>query len=158
MNRAQRRAAQYKRPHHDRNAAVEPAYVLSPALWSRSFDAEEAAKLGNEARMAWHHLTSGSGTERHFDTLAQHINCAAVIAADIDELLLDIIDRAQAGLEMMQARYRRLGKFGPDAIALQNVPEALDAYDEILRHATPRQMTDALQASMRAVRMRLVRG
>lgn len=159
MNRAQRRAAQFKRgQRHDRNAMVEPSFVLAPVLWSRQFDQEEAAKLGNEVRLAWHHLTHGSGAERHFDTVAAALNTAAVMAAEIDALLLDVIDRAQHAMATMQARYRRLGRFGADAAALATVPEALDAYDEMLRNATPLQMTAALKTSMRMVEQRQVIG
>lgn len=89
---------------------------------------------------------------------AAALNVAAVMAADIDALLLDVIDRAQHAMAAMQARYRRIGKFGADAETLATVPEALDAYDEILRNATPLQMTTALKTSMRMVQQRQVIG
>lgn len=149
MNRQQRRASVFKRSQYDRNAQYEPSRALAPILWSRPLDKEESALLSNEARLSWHHLTNGTGSELKFDTLAQHMNAAAVVAADIDELLLDVINRAHHALAIMQARYRRTGKFGPDAQSLQDVPPALDALDEILRHATPRQLTDALMTSRR---------
>ncbi len=158
-NRAQRRAAQFQRNRRpDRNAAVEPSFVLTPLLWSRPFDAEEAARLGNEVLLAWYHLTGGNGTQDRFDTLAVALNTGAIMAAGIDHGLLELFERAQHAAAAMQERYRRLGRFGAHAQALAHIPPALDAYDELLRHATPRQMADALKVAMRMIERRLVIG
>lgn len=157
MNRAERRAAKFKRPHHDRNKQVEPSAALAPVAWSSDYTEEEASRLGAEARLAWHKLTHGNGTEKAFDVLAQHINTAAVLAHGIDASLHAIVDRAQHGLAVMQARYRRLGTFGADAQTLADVPQALDVYDTILRNTTPRMTVNAYQAGMRNVRRGHVR-
>jgi hypothetical protein len=151
MNREQRRASQFKRTHRDRNAAVEPSATLRPILYSRPFDEQESAQLSTEARLAWHHLTHGSGTEPHFDTLAQHLNVCRVMAEKVDPLPASIATRAQLAMQAMKERYQRLGIFGADAEALATVPEALDLYDQFLALSTPLQMTQALHTSQRVL-------
>ena len=150
MNREQRRAARFKRQRWDRNQ-VDPTAALRPVIHSTPFTTEEAARLSTEARIGWHHLCNGAGTEQHFDTVAEHLNTARIVAEDIDVIVADAIASAQLAMLAMQERYRRLGRFGPDAAALASVPEALDIYDQMLANLTPLQMTNALATSQRMV-------
>jgi hypothetical protein len=110
----------------------------------RPLDTEEAAKLGNEARMAWHRLTYGTGTEGDFDTVAIAMNASLVLSEPVGQAAVDIIIRAQHALVAMQQRYRRQGKFGPDAAALADVPPGLDLHDQLLTFINPRQLVAAL--------------
>lgn len=157
MNRAQRRQSQFKRAQRwDRNARVEPSAVLSPILYSRTFDADEAAKISVDTRMAWHRLTNGQGSEPDFDLLANSSNLALVLAEPLGELPVDLVLRAQAAIEAMRDRYLRTGRWGADAAALQDVPPMLDFYDELLAHGSPRVMVDALKVTVK--RMNMQRG
>lgn len=152
MNCQQRRQAQFKRQHRDRNT-VEPSHVLKPIIMTRTFDSEEAAKLSVDTRMAWHRLTSGSGTEADFALVANCSNVALVRAEELGELAVETVLRAQASILSMQDRYRRVGRFGADAEALQTVPEMLDFYDELLRFSSPQLMVDALAVTVRRMAM-----
>ncbi len=149
MNRAQRRASTFKRAaRYDRNC-VEPSAVLKPIIMSRTFDADEAAKISVDTRMAWHRLTHGEGTEADFDLLANTSNIALVRAEALGELAVETVLRAQASILQMQDRYRRTGRFGADAQALQTVPNMLDFYDQLLDHSSPQLMLEALEATVR---------
>jgi hypothetical protein len=149
MNRAQRRASTFKRAQrYDRNH-VEPSAVLKPIIMSRTFDADEAAKISVDTRMAWHRLTHGEGTEADFDLLANTSNIALVRAEALGELAVETVLRAQASILQMRDRYRRTGRFGADAQALQTVPNMLDFYDQLLDHSSPQLMLEALEATVR---------
>ncbi len=148
MNRAQRRQAAFKRTKRDRNAQVEPSSVLRPILMCRQFDAEEASILAVEARMAWHKLTTGDGTQDDFDLLANSSNVALIRAEKIDELAVEVVLRAQAAIVAMKERYQRVGRFGADAAALQDVPPMLDFYCDLLSFSSPAIMTEALMESI----------
>lgn len=157
MNRQQRRAATFKRAQrYDRNAQVEPSSVLRPILMCRTFDEDEAATLSNETRMAWHRLTHGDGSQDDFDLLANSSNVALVRAETLGELAVETVQRAQAAIVAMKARYLRLGKFGPDAAALADVPPMLDFYDALITLGSPQLMTDALMEAVE--RMNVQRG
>lgn len=149
MNRQTRRASQFKRSQrYDRNR-VEPSAVLKPVIMSRTFDADEAAKISVDTRMAWHRLTHGEGTESDFDLVANTSNIALVRAEALGELAVETVLRAQASILQMHDRYRRTRRFGADDQALQTVPEMLDFYDQILEHSSPQMMLQALDATVR---------
>jgi hypothetical protein len=69
--------------------------------------------------------------------------------------VVDVFDRAIGSMQEMQARYRRVGKFGADALALQNVPEALDLLAQLYANITPLQATEALADSMAIMRSQM---
>ena len=153
MNRAQRRQATFKRAARwDRNA-VEPSHVLKPVLMSRTFDANEAAKISVDTRLAWYRLTHGEGSEPDFDLLANSSNVALVLAEPLGELAVETVLRAQAAIEAMRDRYLRTGRWGADAGALADVPPMLDFYDDLLTHGSPRVMLDALEVTVKRMRM-----
>ncbi len=154
MNRQQRRQATFKRnARWDRNARIEPSAVLSPILYSRTFDADEAAKISVDTRMAWYRLTHGEGSEPDFDLLANSSNVALVLAEPLGELPVETVLRAQAAIEAMRDRYLRTGLWGADAAALADVPPMLDFYDQLLEHGSPRTMVDALKVTVRRMSM-----
>lgn len=130
---------------------ANPLAHLSLITKLRPFDEEEAAKLSTEGRLAWHHLTHGSGTEAHFDTLAIHLNAALVLSEPVGQDAVDVIAAGQLALVDMQRRYRRQGRFGADANALAEVPPALDLYDQLLSLSNPMQMIKALCESRQRI-------
>lgn len=154
MNRSQRRASTFKRSQRwDRNAQVEPSRVLTPILMCRTFDADEAAKISVDTRLAWHRLTHGEGSEPDFDLLANSSNVCLVLAEPLGELAVETVLRAQAAIEAMRGRYLRTGRWGADAAALADVPPMLDFYDDLLAHGSPRVMLDALEVTVKWMRM-----
>lgn len=159
MNRQQRRAATFKRAQRwDRNARIEPSHVLKPILMCRTFDADEAATISVDVRMAWHRLTHGDGTEADFDLLANSSNVALVRAETLGELAVETVLRAQAAIVAMKERYVRTGRFGADAAALADVPPMLDFYDDLIAHGSPQIMTDALMETVARMNMQRAEG
>ena len=130
---------------------ANPLAHLSLITKLRPFDEEEAAKLGVEGRIAWHHLTHGSGTEAHFDNLAIHLNAALVLSEPIGQDAVDVIAAAHQALDAMQQRYRRQGRFGANANELAQVPPALDLYAELLSFSNPMQLVNALCESRQRI-------
>lgn len=142
MNRAQRRAAAFKRSQRwDRNVVnSSTTAALEPILYHRQYSSEQAAEIANMPRMAWHRLTSGEGTEEDFDIVSSTSNQVMVRAENIGELAVEVALRGRDALIQMKQRYQRLQKFGPDAAALSDVPPMLDLYYEILHLSSPQQM------------------
>ena len=156
MNRQQRRASKFKRQQWDRNAVLaHPSASLNRVRLAQAYTPEDATRLELIARTSWHSLVSGRGTEEDFGVLGGMINVGLVLAKDIDELVVDVFDRAIGSMQEMQARYNRLGRFGADAQALQNVPEALDLLAQLYANITPLQATEALTASVAIMRRQM---
>ena len=156
MNRQQRRASKFKREQWDRNSVfAHPSASLNRVRLAQAYTPEDATRLELMARTSWHSLVSGRGTGEDFDVLGGMINVGLVLAKDIDELVVDVFDRAIGSMQEMQARYNRLGKFGADAQALQNVPEALDLLAQLYANITPLQATEALTASVAIMRRQM---
>jgi hypothetical protein len=155
MNRATRRASQFKRGQRwNRNDVLaQPDAALSRIKLAQTYAPDQSARLSVDARLAWYKLTNGSGTMEDFDILAGMINTTYVIAMDAnaDEIVQDIFDRAMGSMATMRARFERIGKFGADAQALAHVPDVLDAIDTLLANITPLQAVDALRRSMQLV-------
>lgn len=154
MNRAERRAAQFKRAQRwDRNKDLaHHDAILNRLALARTYDVEDFSRISVEARMCWHRLSTGEGTENDFDDLAHFMNACSVAARGIDELLYETMLRGQLSMVRMQKRYERIQRFGPDAQALADIPMALDVMDEITRNSTPLQMVSATRESMRMIR------
>jgi hypothetical protein len=155
MNRATRRASQFKRGQRwNRNDVMsQPDAALSRIKLAQTYAPDQVARLSVDARLAWYKLTNGNGSMEDFDILAGMINTTYVIAmdADADEIVQDIFDRAMESMATMRARYERIGKFGADAQALAHVPDVLDAIDTLLANITPLQAVSALRRSMQLV-------
>jgi len=157
MNRAQRRAQAreqsraksrpQRRPTTPRHQADAIRCSLPLARCS-DFTPEEAARLTNEARLAWHHITHGSATTDHFDSLATASNVALVLAESIGPAAIDLCIAAQLDLIEIKSRYQRLGQFGAHASALRTVPAFLDFYADVMPLSTPQQMVDAVRVAM----------
>lgn len=131
--------------------APNPQAHLNTVNKVRLFDSEEAAGLSNEAHLAWHHLTHGSGTIQHFDTLATSMNATLILSEPIGQAAVDVAIAAQRALVDMQRRYRELGRFGADATALADIPAGLDLYDQLLGFSNPLQLVTAVENSWKRI-------
>lgn len=151
MNRQQRRAAQFKRKQRDRNRMIEPSAVLAPIVESVTYSPEQAAELANIVRMAWHRLTNGEGDKDDWDVLATTSNSVMVIAESLDELAVELAERAQAAILAMRSRWERTGRWGADAQALADVPPMLDAYHTIVSASSCNQMRASVREAQRRI-------
>ena len=152
MNRAERRAAKYKKPHVDRNKQVNSEYTLNKIRWLQNYEEEEAASLAVSARMAWYRLTNGLGTVDDFDLMAITVNVTGILCEQIDKSLLEQTQPASIALADMKIRYIKHGKFAPDANALKSVPDLLDLHDQLLPHVSPQKMIDAVEIAIKRIK------
>jgi hypothetical protein len=118
----------------------------------RPFNEEEAAELINEARMAWHHLTHGTGTEAHFDTLATALNANLLMSERVGQAAVDVAIRAQLAAVSMQLRYHAQGRFGADGADLAGIPAGLDLYAQFIGFSNLLQLGNAVTASWQRIR------
>jgi hypothetical protein len=142
---------------HGRKQPRQPRWPANPRAHEstchklRTFNTEEAAELSNETRIAWFHLTNGSGTTAHFDTVANSLNSALMMCEPISQEAVDVVIRAQLSAVAMQSRYHRTGTFGADADALAYVPDGLDLYDQLLTFSNPLQLVLAVKNSWKRI-------
>ena len=149
MNREQRRLnARLARQHKAKKARATKLGGLAAIGNGLPYAPEEAAKISNEARMAWWKMCNGDGSTRSFDELVYALNTLRVLVEPFDEGV-EVVTRAQEALLRIRQRYLEHGKFGVDAEALRDVPPALDLYDEFLSYATPRMMVNAMTAAVK---------
>lgn len=110
----------------------------------RDFSEEEAAQLANAARMGWHRLTTGSGTQSDYDDVGIALNITAVLCQPIGEEAFAVVEQAQHALVEMRSRYDRLGRFGASAAEMRDVPAGLDLHDQLLKLINPLQYAKAI--------------
>jgi len=153
MNRAQRRAAKHK-----------TATLRAPGRWQKDPDAVThllhiAAHHGPErlvsehlqCRASFERLRDGGAQEWDFDLVSHVLNAAMVRAEQIDELLVETIQRGQNAMARAQDRYRRGLRLGFDAAGLRDVPAALDAWEAIADISTPLQRRNAIKEAWRRI-------
>lgn len=131
--------------------AKKPGALGATMKALRTFSAEEAAELFNEASIAWDHLLHGRGTTTHCDTLGTALNATMVLSEAIDQAAVDVAVDAQLAVVAMQSRYLQHGRFGADAHALRAIPPGLDLYGQLLAFSNPLQLVRAVcEANKRA--------
>jgi len=139
------------RPHRRRHA--------NPAAWaiaidaSRPFPEEEATRIVNRVRVAYQCLRDGVASDEHFDRLGAAVNVAIVRCEQIgnsEPLQRLLVAAAKALMEgrALHARHGRYGLTGPGTLALN---AGMDAYEEILRQSSARQMQAAVEEVVRRV-------
>jgi hypothetical protein len=147
MKSAHRSASRAKRSSTGRWQADPSAfYRLMNKL--QPFKADELAMLNVHVRLAFERIRIGNGQDEHFHTLATAINVAMIRSETIDPLCLQTCQLAQASLMRCIDRHYRLGVWGFDGLALQDIPPAIDLHEQILALSTPLQMQDAMAETL----------
>lgn len=103
-------------------------------------------------RQAFEALRMGTVTPDNtepFDLLAHALGVATLRAQQISELLLPPLQRASLGLQRTQQRYHTHHVWGFDGPALQDIPQGIDIYEQILTLSSPAQMTWAVEERVR---------
>jgi hypothetical protein len=113
------------------------------------FTAAELIELKSPPRVAFESLRRGSGSDLDFHTLAAVANNTLVCAESIHPDCVDVAKLAQDALMSILDRQIRLGKWGLDSQALQDIPPVLDLHEQLLELYTPLQMHRAMQETMR---------
>jgi hypothetical protein len=151
MNRAQRRASQHKRGTIRNLYHIDPVAGLRLLDHARPYEPGEMIAEHNLTRAAFERLRTGCGDEADFDRVSMVFNIALMRAEDIDPLLVETMTRGQMAFVRMKDRYLRGLPFGFDAQGLQDVPDALQAYEAIVDASSPLQMRLAINEAYRRI-------
>jgi hypothetical protein len=151
MNRAQRRASQHKRGTIRNMYHIDPVAGLRLLDHARPYEPGEMIAEHNLTRAAFERLRTGCGDEADFDRVSMVFNIALMRAEDIDPLLVETMTRGQMAFVRMKDRYLRGLPFGFDAQGLQDVPDALDAYQVMVDASSPLQMRLAINEAYRRI-------
>jgi hypothetical protein len=150
MNREQRRLnARLGRQRSAKRSARPKLGGLAAIGNSLPFPQEEAARISNEARLAWYRMSSGEGSPSAFDELVYAFNTLRVLADGLGPEPVEVVHNAQMALLRIRERHAQDGTFTTDDEALHAIPAALDLHDEFLNHCTPRQMFGALTEAIK---------
>ena len=143
MKTAHRKAAHHKRWQKDPTAAFRLLGMAKP---------HEPGRLVTEhieCRVSFERLRDGGASEQDFDLVGHVLNSALVRAEQIDELLVETIQRGQEAMVRMKDRYLRGLRFGFDAAGLRDVPAALDAWEAMADASSPLQLQHAIKEAYR---------
>lgn len=140
---------------HGRKLARHQATVADPSSMRRllngvqPFTPGEVAELQLPPRVALESMRTGRGSEMDFSTLACVANNTLVCAETIHPDCVEVAKVGQDALMTVLDRHNRLGKWGLDAQALQDLLAVLDLHDQLLTLYTPLQMQNAMKETMR---------
>lgn len=127
-----------------RKVFADPSSVYKVMGRVQHFTQSELMALSIPPHLAFESLRTGRGTENDFHTLAAVVNTVLVCGEKIGRECVDAAKLAQKSLVLMLDRSVKLGKWGADAGALQNIPPALDLHDQLLALYTPLQLQNAM--------------
>lgn len=128
------------------NYQAMPYRVMSA---SQPFTPSEQLQLSVPVRAAYQRLHDGSADEPDFHTLCTVINVCSIIAGGIHPQLRDQIQSASEVLQSVWARYKSTGALSLDEQARQHIPQVIDLHEQLLQLCPPKQLIDALNASLK---------
>lgn len=135
-----------------RQVCADPSSIYRVMGRIQHFTPTELLTLSIPAHSAFEALRTGFGTEHDFHTLAAVANTVLVCGEKIGKECVDAAKLAQNSLVLMLDRGVRLGKWGVDAGALQNIPPVLDPHDQLLALYTPLQLRNAMGEVIRRMK------
>ena len=128
-----------------RRQCADPASLYRVMNRLQPFTPSELLQLKTPYRMAFQSLRTGGGGELDFHTLAAVVNVVLVTGEKIGPECVEVAKLGQDALMLILDRALRLGRWGVDVVALQNIPPVLDLHDQLLELCTPLQMQQAMQ-------------
>jgi hypothetical protein len=151
MNRAQRRASQHKRGTIRNLYHIDPVAGLRLLDHARPYEPGEMVPEHVLTQAAYERLRTGHGNEHDFDRVSMMLNIALVRAEEIDDMLVETVQRGQQAFVRCKDRYLRGLAMGFDAQGLQDVPNALEAYIAIVDASSPMQLKLAIKEAYRRI-------
>ena len=136
---AHRQASRAKRRY-----TADPSSFLRVLARVQPFTDAEQAQLNLPVRIAFDSLRRGQGEESDFHTMAAAVNLAMVCAEKIDPLVEQTCITARDALTRMYERHTRLGRWGLDGAALQELQEAIEVYEQLNSLLSAGQVQEAL--------------
>lgn len=135
--------------HAKRRYQADPSAIYRVMSRLQTFTGSEQLKLNLPVRLAYESLRTGVGSENDFHTLAAAINVTVVRAEAIDPLAEQTAIAARDAVMRCWQRHQATARWGFDGLALQDLPPALDLYDQLLALSTPLQMQQAMTETIR---------
>ncbi len=135
--------------HAKRRWQADPMSMFKTVLKIQPFTPDEQAILAVPPRLAFEKLKNGHGTQEDFDTLAIAVNVTMVLSEKIGVFAEQSAIAAHDAMIRALERHGRLGRWGFDAGALQDIAIALDVHDQLLALLTPLQITNAAKEADR---------
>lgn len=129
--------------HAKRRWQADPMSIFKTFSKIQLFTPEEQAILAVPPRLAFEKLKNGHGTQEDFNILAIAINVTMVLSENIGVFAEQSAISARDAMIRARERHKRLGRWGFDAGALQDIAIALDVHDQLLALLTPLQITEA---------------
>lgn len=123
---------------------ADPSSIYRTMSKIQPLTSSELAELQTPVRLAYERLRSGTAHDGDFDTLAAALNISVVRGESIDPLCVHTAQLAQDALIRARDRYERIGRWGFDGQALQDIPPAIDLYEQPNRH---QRTNEAISAS-----------
>lgn len=140
MNRAERRAARFKRPRPPKELSLYPIHLLNHC---RPYEEGETLKDGFDTLDAFTRLHEGSGTEDDFLRVGTALNLALARAADIDQQLVKLIEPSHDVMNALRKRYEQTQVMRLAADEIAPVADALRYAQTIMDASSPQQMIEA---------------
>lgn len=150
MNTRHRAASRAKRKLATSTYTADPTSLERVLARLQPLTQTETIALENPVMLAFQKLSSGAGTEHCFHTLAAAINVTMILCEDIEDKLPEITALlARDGLMRTHDRFAKIGQWGFDALALRNIPPAIDLYCQLIKLLPPLQFANAMREAIR---------
>lgn len=111
----------------------------------RPYSQAEIVSISTAIRTAFECMRAGQGSEADFHQLAAAVNIA-LVCGEGNALCEEICQDAQEALMRVLDRKAKTQRWGLDGPALQNIPPALDLYEQLLTITTRDQIEHAMDA------------
>ena len=122
--------------HAKRRFQADPYAMFKAVARTTGFNQAEQTQCALPVRLSWNALKSGTADTNDIETLADVIAICIVASERMDDLVQETCEAARIALAGVADRFTRVGRWGVDADALQNIPPIADFYEELLRNAT----------------------
>lgn len=127
------------------------AYTTEPIIGMECVEGTQSAatKAMLMGRAAYEAMRTGNAEAVDFDVLAHVLGVSWVRAIDIaghdefDNPMLTIIKTANEAMSRVKDRHQRVGRFGFDGRAIDEVLAGIEVYEAILQASSPAQMSSA---------------
>lgn len=155
MNRAERRAAKYKkgpsRPRNGTKKAIDISPIFRVIMDRQILQPRDYVDdmLQTEAR--YERLCQGTADAADFDALALRLGTALNRASDIHDELEAEIQKACNAMDSLRNRYLERGNFILTGLEKQAIRLGMDYLDDMVRKSTRAQMQDAWDRCLRNI-------
>ena len=123
-------------------------YTMGNTIASMSnavFTEQEKAEMCLPVRLALEKLRLGDATTSEFHTLASACNITIICAEKIDESTEMVCLKARDALNRINERHEKTGLFRLDGMALTELADMIDIFQQLIEVMTSSQLISAIQ-------------